>query len=74
MVLNALFRFGRTNAESFWLVFSGAVLFMASDSILAIDKFLKPVTYGGFLIMLTYIAGQYLIVTGLIRHAHPQAK
>jgi uncharacterized membrane protein YhhN len=74
MVLNALFRFGRTNSESFWLVFAGAVLFMVSDSILAIDKFLTPVTLGGFTIMLTYIAGQYLIVTGLIRHSNPKTK
>jgi uncharacterized membrane protein YhhN len=74
MVLNALFRFGRTNSESFWSVFFGAVLFMASDSILAIDKFLSPITLGGFFIMLTYIAGQYLIVTGLIRHSNRNVK
>jgi uncharacterized membrane protein YhhN len=69
MVLNAIFRFGRTNTRSFWLVMSGAVLFMLSDSILAINKFLGPIEMGGTLIMLTYIAAQFLIVEGLRRHS-----
>jgi uncharacterized membrane protein YhhN len=68
MVLQALFRFGRTNVQSFWMVFAGAVLFMISDSTLAIDKFLDKIFYADFLIMLTYITAQYLIVRGLIRH------
>jgi uncharacterized membrane protein YhhN len=68
MVLSALFRIGRTNAHSFWMVLGGAVTFMASDSILAINKFLIPITNANFLIMLTYIAAQWLIVEGLLRH------
>jgi uncharacterized membrane protein YhhN len=69
MVLTALFRFGKTNSQSFWMVFLGAVLFMISDSLLAINKFLTPLFQSGFWIMLTYIAAQYLIVEGLICHA-----
>jgi uncharacterized membrane protein YhhN len=68
MVLNALFRFQRTSLISFWLVFSGAVLFMLSDSILAINKFLDPVSYAGPIIMASYLAGQFLIIRGLIMH------
>jgi uncharacterized membrane protein YhhN len=68
MVLTALFRYGRTTSESFWLAFSGALLFMISDSLLAINKFLHPITGAGLTIMLTYIAAQYLIVNGLIKH------
>lgn len=68
MALTALFRYGKTTPKSFWLVFAGAVLFMMSDSILAINKFLQPVPFGGFLIMLTYISAQYCIVTGLVEH------
>jgi uncharacterized membrane protein YhhN len=68
MTLHALFRYGRTNVMSFWMVFIGAVFFMASDSILAINKFLIPLSQGGFWIMFTYITAQYLIVKGLIRH------
>jgi uncharacterized membrane protein YhhN len=68
MTLTALFRYGRTSSKSFWLVFAGAVLFMMSDSILAINKFLAPVNYSGLLIMATYMAAQFLIVEGILKH------
>jgi uncharacterized membrane protein YhhN len=68
MAMTALFRYGRTNTESFWLVFGGAILFMLSDSLLAMNKFYSPIPYGGFLVMLTYSAAQFLIVKGIIRH------
>lgn len=68
MVLNALFRFGQTNASSFAYVFGGAILFMVSDSILAINRFLEPIEGAGIWIMLTYIAAQFFIVKGLLKH------
>ena len=68
MVLNALLRFGRTSTPSFVMVFAGALLFMISDSILAVNKFLEPISYSGFWIMSTYISAQLLIVTGLLKH------
>ena len=68
MVLAALFRFGKTSASSFALVFGGAILFMISDSLIAINKFLEPLPAAGIWIMVTYTAAQYLIVTGLLKH------
>jgi uncharacterized membrane protein YhhN len=68
MVLNALFRYGRTGTKSFWMVFIGAVLFMISDSTIAINKFLKPVNAAEFIVMSTYITAQYLIIEGLVTH------
>jgi len=68
MVLNALFRYGRTSPQSFWMVFAGAILFMISDSILALDKFLTPISHAGTLIMATYATGQFLLVQGLSDH------
>ena len=68
MTINALFRYGKTNTTSFFMVFSGAILFMMSDSLLAIGKFIEPIYLSGFWIMLTYIGAQYLIVQGLIVH------
>lgn len=68
MTLNALLRLGKTTQPSFWMVFIGALLFMASDSLLAINKFLVPIQLGSVWIMTTYISAQYLIVKGLIAH------
>ena len=69
MVLNSVFRYGRTSNVSFGLVFLGSILFMFSDSVLAINKFLKPVPAAGFWIMSTYILAQFLIIHGLVKHA-----
>lgn len=68
MVLFALFRFGKTSTSSFVKVFGGAILFMISDSLIAINKFLEPLHLAGLWIMTTYIVAQYLIVTGLSKH------
>lgn len=68
MVLSALYRFGKTTLASFWLVLGGALLFMTSDSILAINKFLSPLPMAGFWIMLTYGAAQWCITVGLLQH------
>jgi len=69
MVLNALFRFGRTNTKSFAMVFGGAILFMMSDSLIAVDKFLEPIPLAGFWVMSTYISAQFLIIKGIIKHS-----
>jgi uncharacterized membrane protein YhhN len=68
MVMMALFRYGRTSAESFWMIFGGAILFMISDSALALNKFYAPFHYSGPIIMMTYISAQYLIVQGALQH------
>lgn len=72
MVLNALFRYGRTNNQSFWFVFGGSVLFMLSDSLLAINKFLSPLSMAEILIMGTYITAQFFIVHGIVKHLSPK--
>lgn len=66
MSLAALNRRDRVNIRSFRLVFAGSIFFLLSDSILAIDKFRTEIPFAGFLIMLTYITAQYLIMRGLI--------
>jgi uncharacterized membrane protein YhhN len=68
MSLQALFRYGFTNRASFKFIFIGAVLFMISDSLLAVNKFLTPFPYASLSIMFTYIAAQYLIAEGVIAH------
>ena len=66
MSMVALNRHTRVNHTSFLLVFIGSVLFVISDTMLALDKFYIEFSLAGFWIMLTYIAAQYLIMRGLI--------
>ncbi|SHL84267.1 lysoplasmalogenase [Flavobacterium saccharophilum] len=48
-------------------IFVGAIVFVISDSILAINKFYAPVERSSFFIMLTYLVAQYLIVVGILK-------
>ena len=66
MSMMALNRSGRVGDSSFKLVFVGSLLFLLSDSMLAFNKFHSDIPLSGFLIMLSYIAAQYLIMRGLI--------
>ena len=66
MSMMALNRSGRVGAMSFKLVFVGSLLFLLSDSMIAFNKFNSDIPLAGFLIMITYIAAQYLIMRGLI--------
>jgi len=50
------------------LMIGGAVLFISSDSILAINKFYEPFEFAGIAIMLTYGIAQLLITLGAIRY------
>ena len=43
----------------------GAMFFVTSDSILAINKFYEPLPYAAFLIMFTYLVAQFAIVIGI---------
>ena len=46
----------------------GAVLFILSDSVLAINKFYQPFEYAGIVIMITYALAQLFIVLGVIKY------
>jgi uncharacterized membrane protein YhhN len=50
------------------LIAAGAVLFVLSDSVLAINKFYRPLPSAGFVIMLTYGMAQFFIVDGAARY------
>lgn len=47
---------------------TGAILFVVSDSVLAINKFYQPYPWGGWAIMVTYVLAQWLLVKGLSRY------
>ncbi|MBO3100205.1 lysoplasmalogenase [Gelidibacter pelagius] len=67
MVIAAFLRRGKVSKISFFLVFLGAILFVISDSILALNKFYMPLRFSSISIMLTYALAQYFIVMGLLK-------
>ena len=56
------------------LAIFGALLFIISDSILAINKFMFPVTYSHQLIMLTYYGAQILIALSISKYSAIRSK
>lgn len=68
MSMAALNRKSRVGETGFRLVFAGSVLFVASDTMIALNKFVLDIPMAGFWIMATYMAAQYLIMRGLVMH------
>lgn len=66
MTLTARKRWKRTDMKSFWLVMIGALLFLTSDSFLAVNKFMEPIPQSDLIIMSTYLVAQFLLIEGLI--------
>lgn len=67
MLTGAINRMKKVNPASYWLVLAGAILFVLSDSAIAVNKFGRNFSGSTIIVMLTYISAQYLIVTGYIR-------
>ncbi len=59
-----------TNPESYRMVLIGAVLFVLSDSLIAINEFVNPIPFSTFLIMGTYVLAQYLICIGFLERSN----
>ena len=68
MALSAVYRQGRADREGVNQVIFGVILFVLSDSLIAIDRFYLPMENAGVFIMITYILAQWNIVNGLVKH------
>jgi uncharacterized membrane protein YhhN len=66
MALAALLRVSAAAGLPFWLPLFGALCFIASDTLLAWQRFRGPILSGRTLVALTYIAAQTLIVLGYL--------
>ncbi len=64
MAISAGFR----QDKQFLLVALGAFVFMVSDTLIAVNKFVQPFPYAGVAIMITYYLAQLMISLGIIRH------
>jgi uncharacterized membrane protein YhhN len=71
MLAGAINRIEKVNTESYYRVLAGAILFVLSDSAIAISKFRYQFGSSEFVIMSTYIVAQYLIVSGYIYQFRP---
>lgn len=74
MAAGALNRMGRVQKGSFLLVMTGAILFVSSDGLIAINKFVVKIPMSGFWVMSTYIAAQVMIMLGLLAQANRKAE
>lgn len=66
MLLMAIKGYFNWSKPSNLTVLLGALIFVSSDSILAINKFHSELPKSGFLIMITYIVAQFLITKGIL--------
>ena len=76
MSFSALTRGGQFRSYSFWLPLVGSILFVASDTLLAVNAFEYhgQMKYGDFLTTLFYIPAQVMIVLGLASTMETPAK
>jgi uncharacterized membrane protein YhhN len=68
MLALALHTLRLKNQDAGLNIAGGAILFIVSDSVLAINKFYKPFEGAGVIILVTYALAQLLIVTGAIKY------
>ena len=68
MASTARLREGKSEKLSYRMALYGSMLFVISDSLIAINKFYIELPQAGFLIMITYISAQLLLVKGVLIH------
>lgn len=68
MAGSASLREGNTSQTSYRWALYGSLLFLVSDSILAIDKFYTAIPIVGLWVMATYTGAQLLLVKGILNH------
>lgn len=68
MFLLALHMLGIKNKEAGKMLVAGALLFVVSDSVLALNKFYQSFEYAGIITMLSYGLAQLLITIGAARY------
>ena len=68
MGMMAMHMTGLQQKKAGWFMLTGAILFVLSDSVLAVNKFYQSFEAAGIVIMLTYGAAQYFIAKGAIEY------
>lgn len=66
MSFAALLRISNVGGLSFLLPYVGSLLFILSDSVLAVEIYRGPVRHGEVLVMTTYLCAEAMIVIGML--------
>ena len=72
MLVTAFLRHGMLSG--YGMVLIGSILFVISDLSLAVERFVTQAPALPYIVILTYIAAQYLITMGLLADEEPRAK
>lgn len=67
MAATAFMRKGIVLNRGYLFVFIGAIFFVTSDSLLAVNKFYTTLAFSNVSIMITYAVAQFLIVLGILK-------
>jgi len=62
---------GKNKRAAIWMT-TGAILFVASDSLLAFNKFFSAFDYAGLIIMVTYGLAQLFITEGAVKYINSE--
>jgi uncharacterized membrane protein YhhN len=73
MGISAIMRGRYQNPSAYYRIVAGALLFIAADSFIALEKFVIHFDLSGVIILGTYFAAQYFICTGCISIALQKA-
>jgi uncharacterized membrane protein YhhN len=60
---------GFRHDQQFLWVAMGALIFMISDTLIAVGRFVTPFEFSGIAVMSTYYLAQLLICVGIVRHS-----
>ncbi|WP_162558698.1 lysoplasmalogenase family protein [Robertkochia solimangrovi] len=62
----AYLRFDRVDPRSFWLVMSGAILFLVSETVFVFHSEMRPFSSSSIFVLSGYGLAQYLIILGML--------
>lgn len=69
MGITSAWRFGHVSSKTFKWILIGAILFIFSDCVIAINKFVVDFDYDAVLNMTLYLSGQFMITIGAVYQA-----
>ena len=73
MLVSSIRAFGKSPRGHGWPCIIGAIFFVISDSMLAVNRFYMPIADSGIWVMGSYMAAQWLIAKGIVSYLNFKA-